>query len=203
MGINMDTFSHKENLESNEKSQNIEEQHPHSDDEFKVPDPKILVNPSKAPKNLERPSSLPENFFDNQDEESEVLNEIEQIKEESDPNSSEDQKEESKKIDISPPSEQSEEERYESLLVERIDEVLNSKQKLDTIKQGKNLKRETPEKGISSVVEDAVMRKRKKLKKLLLLFEDKKMRIYFLYFCLLYTSPSPRDLSTSRMPSSA
>ena len=24
-----------------------------------------------------------------------------------------------------------------------------------------------------------------------------------LYFCLLYTSPSPRDLSTSRMPSSA
>ena len=26
---------------------------------------------------------------------------------------------------------------------------------------------------------------------------------YFNYFCLLYTSPSPRDLSTSRMPSSA
>ena len=26
---------------------------------------------------------------------------------------------------------------------------------------------------------------------------------YFLSFCLLYTSPSPRDLSTSRMPSSA
>ena len=25
----------------------------------------------------------------------------------------------------------------------------------------------------------------------------------FLYSCLLYTSPSPRDLSTSRMPSSA
>ena len=25
----------------------------------------------------------------------------------------------------------------------------------------------------------------------------------FLYVCLLYTSPSPRDLSTSRMPSSA
>ena len=25
----------------------------------------------------------------------------------------------------------------------------------------------------------------------------------FNYFCLLYTSPSPRDLSTSRMPSSA
>ena len=25
----------------------------------------------------------------------------------------------------------------------------------------------------------------------------------YLYFCLLYTSPSPRDLSTSRMPSSA
>ena len=24
-----------------------------------------------------------------------------------------------------------------------------------------------------------------------------------LYYCLLYTSPSPRDLSTSRMPSSA
>ena len=27
--------------------------------------------------------------------------------------------------------------------------------------------------------------------------------IYLLYGCLLYTSPSPRDLSTSRMPSSA
>ena len=26
---------------------------------------------------------------------------------------------------------------------------------------------------------------------------------YFRYACLLYTSPSPRDLSTSRMPSSA
>ena len=25
----------------------------------------------------------------------------------------------------------------------------------------------------------------------------------YLYICLLYTSPSPRDLSTSRMPSSA
>ena len=25
----------------------------------------------------------------------------------------------------------------------------------------------------------------------------------FVYVCLLYTSPSPRDLSTSRMPSSA
>ena len=25
----------------------------------------------------------------------------------------------------------------------------------------------------------------------------------YLWFCLLYTSPSPRDLSTSRMPSSA
>ena len=25
----------------------------------------------------------------------------------------------------------------------------------------------------------------------------------FSYYCLLYTSPSPRDLSTSRMPSSA
>ena len=25
----------------------------------------------------------------------------------------------------------------------------------------------------------------------------------FTYYCLLYTSPSPRDLSTSRMPSSA
>ena len=30
-----------------------------------------------------------------------------------------------------------------------------------------------------------------------------KKRIHQLYFCLLYTSPSPRDLSTSRMPSSA
>ena len=30
-----------------------------------------------------------------------------------------------------------------------------------------------------------------------------KRRIMYLYHCLLYTSPSPRDLSTSRMPSSA
>ena len=27
--------------------------------------------------------------------------------------------------------------------------------------------------------------------------------VHFDYICLLYTSPSPRDLSTSRMPSSA
>ena len=30
-----------------------------------------------------------------------------------------------------------------------------------------------------------------------------KMPLALLYTCLLYTSPSPRDLSTSRMPSSA
>ena len=30
-----------------------------------------------------------------------------------------------------------------------------------------------------------------------------KNSIYQCYVCLLYTSPSPRDLSTSRMPSSA
>ena len=29
------------------------------------------------------------------------------------------------------------------------------------------------------------------------------LQVYFLTTCLLYTSPSPRDLSTSRMPSSA
>ena len=29
------------------------------------------------------------------------------------------------------------------------------------------------------------------------------LRWVHIYFCLLYTSPSPRDLSTSRMPSSA
>ena len=33
-------------------------------------------------------------------------------------------------------------------------------------------------------------------------FDDPDKPIYF-YICLLYTSPSPRDLSTSRMPSSA
>ena len=33
-------------------------------------------------------------------------------------------------------------------------------------------------------------------------FEEKAMQ-YVVYSCLLYTSPSPRDLSTSRMPSSA
>ena len=36
------------------------------------------------------------------------------------------------------------------------------------------------------------------------LAEDHKIRKYVhARFCLLYTSPSPRDLSTSRMPSSA
>ena len=32
---------------------------------------------------------------------------------------------------------------------------------------------------------------------------EKGVYIQLLYICLLYTSPSPRDLSTSRMPSSA
>ena len=32
---------------------------------------------------------------------------------------------------------------------------------------------------------------------------DKRDKIMFIEGCLLYTSPSPRDLSTSRMPSSA
>ena len=39
-----------------------------------------------------------------------------------------------------------------------------------------------------------------------LYFKDDDARLSFLmgnYICLLYTSPSPRDLSTSRMPSSA
>ena len=31
----------------------------------------------------------------------------------------------------------------------------------------------------------------------------KNINLVLIYFCLLYTSPSPRDLSTSRMPSSA
>ena len=34
-------------------------------------------------------------------------------------------------------------------------------------------------------------------------FDESKDTINTLYDCLLYTSPSPRDLSTSRMPSSA
>ena len=34
-------------------------------------------------------------------------------------------------------------------------------------------------------------------------FSDDKLGKLLDYFCLLYTSPSPRDLSTSRMPSSA
>ena len=33
--------------------------------------------------------------------------------------------------------------------------------------------------------------------------EDTQTKFSKFYFCLLYTSPSPRDLSTSRMPSSA
>ena len=35
------------------------------------------------------------------------------------------------------------------------------------------------------------------------LFSNIALRTARLDFCLLYTSPSPRDLSTSRMPSSA
>ena len=35
------------------------------------------------------------------------------------------------------------------------------------------------------------------------LAHGKKVRAYDINPCLLYTSPSPRDLSTSRMPSSA
>ena len=35
------------------------------------------------------------------------------------------------------------------------------------------------------------------------LFEKYKAKIPVVRICLLYTSPSPRDLSTSRMPSSA
>ena len=34
-------------------------------------------------------------------------------------------------------------------------------------------------------------------------FNETNERLDLLAFCLLYTSPSPRDLSTSRMPSSA
>ena len=33
--------------------------------------------------------------------------------------------------------------------------------------------------------------------------QTKKLDMGIIYTCLLYTSPSPRDLSTSRMPSSA
>ena len=35
------------------------------------------------------------------------------------------------------------------------------------------------------------------------IFDVSHMGQLFIYGCLLYTSPSPRDLSTSRMPSSA
>ena len=35
------------------------------------------------------------------------------------------------------------------------------------------------------------------------LFESMAINLYLTKHCLLYTSPSPRDLSTSRMPSSA
>ena len=35
------------------------------------------------------------------------------------------------------------------------------------------------------------------------IFADDELKCKRAYLCLLYTSPSPRDLSTSRMPSSA
>ena len=46
-----------------------------------------------------------------------------------------------------------------------------------------------------------IMRERERLKPLTnIVYDDTPQQVYI---CLLYTSPSPRDLSTSRMPSSA
>ena len=56
------------------------------------------------------------------------------------------------------------------------------------------------------VVDEAKLTKKNRVEVLTYLIskEDKKEMIYKLYkSCLLYTSPSPRDLSTSRRPSSA
>ena len=43
----------------------------------------------------------------------------------------------------------------------------------------------------------------KSLKSLKIRLQDKNICLHIVKGCLLYTSPSPRDLSTSRMPSSA
>ena len=43
----------------------------------------------------------------------------------------------------------------------------------------------------------------KKVKDLIEIAQQKKAKVTNIKSCLLYTSPSPRDLSTSRMPSSA
>ena len=39
--------------------------------------------------------------------------------------------------------------------------------------------------------------------KVRIVYENDEVGIHHAFVCLLYTSPSPRDLSTSRMPSSA
>ena len=81
-----------------------------------------------------------------------------------------------------------------------------------------NLK-DIPSKDLRKIITDAKKRKssRKKLntletdkgaplkgKILIQMFEKPSLRTRMsFYFCLLYTSPSPRDISGSRMPSSA
>ena len=60
---------------------------------------------------------------------------------------------------------------------------------------------------ISYPSEDSVANQNKKIEKILILdtettgLDENKDEV--IEICLLYTSPSPRDLSTSRMPSSA
>ena len=61
------------------------------------------------------------------------------------------------------------------------------------------------EKGSFIVMEsDPSLEDNKKFERILSLLEQVSMPVPKIYEnCLLYTSPSPRDLSTSRMPSSA
>ena len=59
---------------------------------------------------------------------------------------------------------------------------------------------------VSVPVEQPVVEATEVIKEAGFQIDDARHRVYFASrgeYCLLYTSPSPRDLSTSRMPSSA
>ena len=62
----------------------------------------------------------------------------------------------------------------------------------------KNIHRKNPNKNLLEDVK-VYFKSKKELDK----YSSKEQLMHNGYVCLLYTSPSPRDLSTSRMPSSA
>ena len=72
--------------------------------------------------------------------------------------------------------------------------VIESGGKQHTVSEGESLKVELLAAEEGSTIE---------FDKVLMISDGSESKIGNPYLCLLYTSPSPRDLSTSRMPSSA